>query len=244
MTDSFYLGAYWKNRRLTMREYIAASKQYLAELQALHPVFRELVSWGNTADSAVVLRPDLSNLDDLILSRSYSKDAIYSRPRPDGGPTLESDCSRGFISNYSNNRDPRDGKVQVMITAGSFSPWLSNAVVINLPTMRFPEFLEYGFVHRLLALSVKCWLPQMSVVSSNEFRDKLGGEGGRKTIGWLTWFADPAVREALPAGVESELLGNGVLVTTTRAVLSADYPAQVETASRIRSALQSKGLLK
>jgi hypothetical protein len=51
MTASFYVGAYWKERPQTLREYVAESKRFLVRLRDVHPVFLRWMSWGRTPDS-------------------------------------------------------------------------------------------------------------------------------------------------------------------------------------------------
>ncbi len=243
MLDSLYLGAYWRNRRMTLREYAAVTQRFLARLRELHPLFQELVSWGDTEDSAVALLPDLANLEGLILTRNHGRDAIYSHPGPDGGPSLDSECRRGFIMNYSTHRAAVQENVQVMITAGVYSPALTNALVIDFPRAGSQEFQQYEFSRALLGVVVECWQPRMALITSPSFRDKLGGEGGPRTIGWMTWFADVAVKEALPSGTDAEPMRGGVLVTTARDVMSTGLSEHLSTAQRIQDRLKAHGVL-
>jgi hypothetical protein len=243
MAESFYLGAYWKARRRTLREYIAESKDFLAALQELHPAFRRLVSWGDTEESGVELLPDLSNLEDLIFRRGPSDDALFSPAGSGGAPTLDSYCSRGFITVYSNGSALAEEKVRITIIAGTDSPWLSNSVVINFP-QAIQAFREYAFIRQLLEVVLDCWAPDMAIVSSSAFNEKLDGQGGRKAVGWMTWFADPAVQEALPEGVERQARGGGMLVVTAHEAVSPSVPGHAATARLIRESLRQHGYLK
>ena len=197
---------------------------------------------GKTAHSGVKLLPDLSNLDDLIFQVAPSDDELFTYANPDGSPTLDSEAVHGFSTSYSNQKRHAEEKVGVSITVGTDSPWLINSVVIEMP-MGLSEFREYGFVKKLLQTTVECWEPSMAVVTSHDFREKLGGKGGTKTIGWMTWFKDASVAKALPKKIERETLANGVLVTTTRELLSAENPTHVATARKIRDSLLKHGLL-
>lgn len=243
MMDSFYLGAYWKERPCTLREYVADTRRFLARLGELHPVFQGLVITGKTPTSGVKLPTDLSNLEELLFRLAPRDGVLFTHAHSDGSPTLDSECDIGFLTSYSNAEPRVEEKVSLTLTAGASSPWVSNAVVLYLP-MGVSEFREYAFVRRLLETVVNCWAPSTVVVSSTAFRKKLGGPGGSQTIGWMTWFAAPAVREALPKGIEVEPLDGGLLVTTTREVISPDAPDHVATASRIRESLREHGLLR
>jgi hypothetical protein len=214
----------------------------MARLGALHPVFHELVMTGKTPHSGVRLLRDLSNLEELVFRLGPRGDDLFTHANPDGSPTLDSEAGIGFSTSYWDETSQVQERVGVSITAGMDSPWLTNAVVIYLPES-VGEFREYGFVKKLLAATVECWEPSMAVVSSHAFREKLGGKGGTRTIGWMTWFKDPAVAKALPKKAEREPLANGVLVTTTREVLSPENPTHVATALKIRDTLLKHGFL-
>jgi hypothetical protein len=242
MTEEFYLGAYWQQGRCTLREYIAASHRFMSRLGTLHPVFQELIMTGKTPEAGVRLLPDLTNLDELVLRLAPSDDDLFSHPDPDGRPTLDSEAGHGFMTNYSNKSPRTEGKVGVSIIAGTDSPRLTNAVVIELP-MGFREFRQYGFVKKLLETTVGCWEPSMAVVTCYTLVEKLGGKGGTQTIGWMTWFKDAKVAKALPKKAERETLANGVLVTTTRELLSAENPDHVATARKVRDSLLQQGYL-
>jgi len=242
MTEEFYLGAYWQQGRCTLREYIAASHRFMSRLGTLHPVFQELIITGKTPEAGAKLLPDLTNLDELVLRLAPSDDDLFTHPNPDGRPTLDSEAGRGFMTSFSNKSPRTEEKAVVSIIAGTDSPWLTNAVVIELP-MGLREFREYGVVKKLLETTVECWEPSMAVVTCYSLVEKLGGQGGSQTIGWMTWFKDASVAKALPKKIERETLANGVLVTTTREMLSAENPTHVATALQIRNALLKRGLL-
>jgi hypothetical protein len=241
MTDSFYLGAYWKSRPCTLREYIVDTKRFLARLGALHPIFQGLVITGKTAASGVKLPPDLNNLDELLFRLAPRDDALFTHAHPDGSPTLDSTSPIGFLTSYANTQPPAQ-EVSVRITAGMDSPRLTNAVVLTLP-MGMSEFQDYAFVRRLLEATVDCWAPSRAVVTSSAFRQKLGEPGGSQTIGWMTWFDDPAVCKVLPETIQCEPIAGGMLVTTTQEVISPDRPGHVAVANQIRSSLFKHGIL-
>jgi hypothetical protein len=242
MPDEFYLGAYWKHRSCTLREYIAGCRRFMTRLVVLHPCFQELVMTGKAPDAGVRLLPDLSNLDELVFQLAPRNDDLFTHANPDGSPTLDSEGGIGFATSYWNGNQRTEEQVAVSISTGKNSPWLTNAVVLHLP-VSVSEFREHQFVKKLLATTVECWEPSRAVVTSHAFSEKLGGKGGIRTIGWMTWFKDTTVTKALPKKVESETLAGGVLVTTTRELLSAANPSHVATAHKIRDILLKRGLL-
>ena len=241
MKGSFYVGAYWEDRPQTLGEYIAASKRFLARLRAFHPVFLNLMSWGKTLDSGVALLPDLSNLDELLFHRAPDEDCLFLPSAPDGSPTLNSTCTIGFITSYATGQDGKS--TSVSIAAGAASPLLNNSVVIKLPAGS--ALAEYGTLKQLLKVTVESWAPQTALVSSNAFNRALNGMNLKLPIvGWMTWVADTAARDVLPAGIQSEQLAGGLLVTTTPELLSPESPDHVATARKLRDTLQEHGFLK
>ncbi len=243
MMANLYLGAYWKQRRLSLREYIAKCKHFLTTLRDAHPMFRQLVSWERTEDSAIVLFADLSNLDEAIVRHAPSENARYSHAGPNGEPSLDSECEDGFVTVYSNEQ-PSDGeKLSISITAGAHSQWLNNAVVIRFP-QGSDEFAQYDFVRDLLMTTIGCWNPEFAVVSSHAFNDRVDEDGDWQAIGWMNWFRDSSVARALPKDIECTQWKGGILLTTTRERLTPDSPTHVSTARRVRDCLQAQGFLK
>ncbi|WNG57415.1 hypothetical protein F0U59_23590 [Archangium gephyra] len=240
---SQFLGAYWMNRRLTLRHYIAATRHYLLELQKLHPMFHELVAWGGTAKSRVELRPGLSNLEDAIHRLGRDKDSLYTHLLPDGGLSPESECEGGFLMVYSNDKPLEEGRIQLRITAGVSSPWLSNSVVLDQRVAHASELFDPKLVKRLMGVTVEGWKPQRGLVADQEFVEKVDPESEEWSVGWLTYLANPAARLALPPGVEPETLDEGVLISLMREPPSADNPAHVELARRLKESLVARGLL-
>jgi hypothetical protein len=238
-----FIGAYWMKRRLTLRHYIAASRHFLLELQKVHPMFLELVAWGGTASSRFELRPDLSNLEAAIHRLGRDKDSLYTHLRPDGGLSPESECDSGFMMVYSNDKPLEEGRIQLTVTAGVTSPWLSNAVVIKQHVARASEFLDPDLVKRLMGVTVESWKPQRGLVAAHEFAEKVDPESEEWLVGWMTYLANPAARLALPPGVEWEPLDEGVLISLTREPPSADNPAHLELARRLKESLVARGLL-
>jgi hypothetical protein len=240
MTASFYVGAYWKERPQTLREYIAQSKRFLVRLRDVHPVFLKWMSWGRTPDSAVALLEDLSNLEELVFHRALGEESLFVPSAPDGSPTLDSTCPHGFSTSYATGQDAEGPSVS--ITTGATSPWLNDSVVIELPTVS--EFGERGVVKKLLEVMVENWSPRTVVVSSHAFNRKLNGMDAKLPIvGWMIWLADRSARDVLPPGVQSESHAGGLLVRTTRELFCSESPDQVATARQIRDQLREYGFL-
>ncbi|WP_395816933.1 hypothetical protein [Archangium minus] len=115
----------------------------------------------------------MSNLEDAIHRLGRVKDSLYTHLGPDGGLSPESECESGFMMVYSNDKPLEEGRIQIRITAGVSSPWLSNSVVINQHVARASEMLDPKLVKRLMGVTVESWKPQRGLVGAQEFVDKV-----------------------------------------------------------------------
>ncbi|HEV7816140.1 MAG TPA: hypothetical protein VGP06_13700, partial [Janthinobacterium sp.] len=81
MSD-FYLGVYWHDRPVTLRQYADATRAFLLLLQKTHPVFHSLEWVGDRPNSEVKINPDLTDLDDFIYQHAGDKWSIYTPANP------------------------------------------------------------------------------------------------------------------------------------------------------------------
>lgn len=240
-----YLGAYWVSRQLTFRGYISAVQQFLAELQRVHSVFKQLYEVGDKPNDMVAIDEDLGNLEQIALERAYDRESKkYSATNPDGSPTLGAISATGYYLQFDNNKNNPKERVTVSIGAGMENPRLTNAIIIKFPEVGYPEFQDPAFVTRLLAIVVEYWQPQQAIVSSGSFRDLTYDEKTGFFIGWLTYLSNPSICQALPADISCEPFGSrGALITVSPHMSSAENPGDVTTAITIASTLREKGLM-
>lgn len=262
MEDQYLLGAYWGVRKLTLREYADMVKAYLQGLQKLHPAFKAFSCVDDQRDEEHWLRPDLSDLDELLYcnSRHWDEDSRadeFEHLGSDGRPTWDTTRRLGFREAfYPLDETVWTGGIDLGITAGTYSSALSNVVTIKFPRRDHPEFAKaypdfhsYDCLKRLLTFTVNFWHPEAALVRSDSFGDKVDFpdrdlDNANWNIGWLTYLENPAVAAVLPPTIEHEMLdAGGVLITTAREAVSATNPEHVSTALQIRDTLHERGLL-
>jgi hypothetical protein len=253
--NHYYIGAYWNSRKLTLREYADATKQFIGLLCKTHSVFNDLYYVGSKPNAEVKLEPNLDNLDDLIYQESWDRKIKYEKANADGSPIWETVDRLGFGMTYDTGKSEQNGGVGVSIRAGKFSPWLTNSVTISFPLAKHPafphpEFYEYTFAEQLLELTVNFWKPEAALLTEVDFSDEVDFEFGSDTyqnnwsVGLLTYLENPKVAVALPADIEHHRVeAGGELFVTTREIADVENPSVIEKAIRIRDYLHQRGLL-
>jgi hypothetical protein len=254
MIDEFYMGAYWRGRPMTLREYANASSEYLLLLQKIHPVFRELEWAGNRLNSTVKLAPALDNLDALIYgSNNKPADNVYENANPDGSLAWASLSPIGYSMGYFTGTTASAGGLEVDISAGkSASALVTNAVTISFPLpedTRFPhrEFYDYDFLKNLFTQVIAFWQPRQGRLISHSFSDAMAVKGLPRA-GWLTYAHNPRVaalrNDPALRGLLFETMPNGEpLLSLGRELLSPDNAGQVELARRLHRVLVEEKLV-
>jgi hypothetical protein len=254
LDDYYYLGAYWKVRTLTLREYANQIKDFLIRLQTFHPIFTNLYLVGNNPNSDLKLTSDFSNLDSLIYKFSWDRNEKYEKANSDGSPSWESTHDSGYRMIFNNGKSFQNGGVTISISAGMYLPMLSNAIIMKYPVnySGFPiDFSSYESNEQLFKLTVNFWRPEAALFSTGNFSDKVSYEYGSNEylasweIGWLTYLDNLEVVTALPSGIEYQLLeAGGTMIITSKETISPENSEHVAKAIRIRESLASQGLLK
>jgi hypothetical protein len=249
--NRIFLGAYWKSRSLTLRQYADLTRDFFLRLQAIHPVFRTLEWVGDRPDSEIAVSPDLANLDDLIYRRAGSE-RVFSNPNPDGTPSWDSACRLGFAMTYGSHPANSGNSVVVGIDAGTSSETFTNSATLyfpgeNIAGFTHREFYEYDFLKELFSIMRIVWTPKFGLVVSDEFSDAVAGKESRD-VGWLTYVRDHralALRNdiALKGLIVEEAPDGGVLLSLGRAIISPDNMEQVELARLLRRRLISEKLI-
>jgi hypothetical protein len=242
MQEKYYLGAYWKERKETLLEYLTISRSFLQRLKHFHNIFSTLAIYiDNGREKIVWLDDELRNLEELIQMHSISEEAKYESLDDKGTPTWLSFAPVGFSMHYSNTKPLGENNVSVSIETGRYSPWLTNSVVINLPGYD-PDFnLTHDLAKQLLKIVVECWQPQIALVTTSDFRNTLKND--KFTVGWVTYFANYTETKYLPDNIERELFNNGILISTTTNLLDSSNPDHVCCGKVLRDLMRPLGLL-
>lgn len=200
---SLYSGAYWGPRQETLDACAERADAFMKGLCSLDPA---LATWYKTGRSRRdALRHQVSTEHDVLRKLLES-----GRHRRDFDRAVIEDL--GYSMGLWNGQEPSVG---LHIGCGMSSPYVTNAVVINLP--RSDEDLgalaSAETARELMRLLVQCWDPEWSTLSSHDWREEQEAQPGEPVLGWLTylrWLTEPS---ALPPGVAVERLGQGSLIT-------------------------------
>jgi len=245
--EDVYLGAYWKDRRLSAREYIQLCYDFLQRLEALSPAF---------ANRCVVIREeparvpkDHSGFEQTILRCLAEGDHVYVNPDPGvKSLTLDSTIRVGFLTSFS-DPDPkatRDTAIGIRVAAGGhggrYSP--PNHVLIEIPAGHRELWTEKRTARDLMNIVVATWHPTFAVLSSTELKKALDpNKVNNHTVGPFTYFAQRAAENAVSGGIASvsDITGAGPLIT-----IDAPEPwaAHVQQFKPVYDRLSAANLLK
>lgn len=239
--DKLILGAYWKNRALTLRQYVDSVRGFLALLRELHPVFSRLEWVGDRPNSAVEISSDLANLEEIILRHSWDKRDLKGSVNADGAPAPSATNQIGFQIMFA-TKDWPGTDVTISIGAGALSSVLSNAVVIefrdgNGGSLLHSEFFGYDFLKELFGRIIQYWKPDTALVTLRDFAKRVCPDGPSKA-GWLTYAADPRAAKLASRFATEALEVPGTVFTLGRQGISAENADQVATAIKLKDALQ------
>jgi hypothetical protein len=242
--SAFYLSAGWPSNPQTLGQFVEATTAYLRRLQPLHPLFSgPLFLTGSNPKEFEKLASDLSNLDSFVRRYGWDRKAPadwHTGVRADHTMSREGTSRTGFrVSINSSGKSLKPNTLVITVTGGCTAREQGVGVEIGFPEQGHPEFSDYRFVRSLFEEVISCWRPYLARVTQMEFRKAQVSTGLTfETIGWMNYFANPAVQSALPAGIECELFGpGGVLLTLQPEQPSTSDSLAVARAKRIRESL-------
>lgn len=195
--ERVFLGAYWKDRRLSAREFIKLCYGFLARLREFSSAFDYrcvAIPEGNKFVAAMV--PENYELfEQLMIRATPNPERVYVNPDSRGKDfTLQSTTPGGFTISFS---DAGHGAVpptrlSVSITAGVHGEYRTpNSVVINIPADYRKFWENHDKAKKLMEIVVSVWQPAFATLSSSELRRALDPN---RTVsfafGPLTYFAD------------------------------------------------------
>jgi hypothetical protein len=240
---------YWKDRKLSAAGFIDLLTQYTTLLQSLHQEFLHLFLLD--ADSNQIDFDSLKSTPERFLPLLYNKDAWYIKPdgSRDTNLTLDSFSDSGFYCDLFTAIKKSDDPLVISVNIGHhkvsapdgrlYGNEMPNSVVIKFPAERVPAFFDYAFVKKLFEQSIAFWRPYAGWVTSNEFRSKLKQPGSVFSVGWMSYFDNPAVLGQLDLDVYDKK--NGLIVLDELPV-SSKNEQQVTKAVAVRDTLAKAGL--
>jgi hypothetical protein len=245
----FKLAVSWIDREQTLGEFVDATTDYIRQLQSLHPILNgPLFLNGGLKARSEQIAPDLSNIEGFVRRYGWDKKADerwMTGVLSDGTMSREGTSKVGFTCGIlCGGATIKSTEAFVSIHGGKPHTVAPSVVRIDFPVQGWLEFERLDFVKKLLDVTVRCFDPDFGSVTSDEFHEafiaqaQLDRLSTFKSIGWLNYFANPAVRRDLPPDVECESFGpGGVLLTLQHERPSADDAQAVARAKAIREAL-------
>ncbi len=248
------IGAYWKNRPLSLQEYATMTTAFLTALAGMDTLFHS-ISWvGDKRGEQTMVTGNAAALTALIYQHAGGDGQIFDNANPNGSPTWESKGWRGFSMIYNNGVSSKAGGVTISIRAGKNDPGSINAVTIamgipNKSKMDFNTSNCHELIKSLFLSLVTFWHCDKGMVYTDPFSDVVFSEQITE-IGWLTYLKNTnasAMRnnpDLIAAGIEMEPVSiGGTLFSIDREMVSPDNEVQVARAKLLRAKLMENKLI-
>jgi hypothetical protein len=235
----------WFERKQTLGEFVDGATVFLKELQSLHPLFKRpqfLRPVGGKKSQAV--EPNFANLLSLVSRFGWDKQSDPWKTTgvlPDGTMSCEGTCHLGFrisLGSFPSMIGPKD--FSLTLRGGAFGDAVlsGGSFYLTLPCEGWSEFEDVHFAKRLFEVAVRHFDPVDGKLRSMNFIRAQGADPPHTAIGWMNYWADPAVLQDMPAEAECESFGpGGVLLTLQARRPEPDDAEAVAKAVAIRSAL-------
>lgn len=233
----------FKNRILTVEEYIEFSKIILIKLENIHPIFQNLFGWGHEINLLSNFKLDKNDFKEVVFNQINDKDIAYNNIDSNNKDMhLDSRSWIDFSNSYSNTKKQEDGQITVKISCGGTTS-KTGSLIIDFPIYNYPEFKKYTFVSNLMKICIGLFDDvEYAVVISNLFRRKVRSEKTNMWIGWITYIPNISVFNILPSFIHKEYFNKGVLFSFSE-IPPLIQNKDVEVAIRIRNELQIRGIL-
>ncbi|MBA5687241.1 hypothetical protein [Rugamonas apoptosis] len=207
---------------MTGRQYTDWLSHLLKELQRSAPCFARYAVLRSNGYQAML--PDFSNFDACVAHNQPHDWAFETEGSDRKDFTMAAWPKMSFSNSFVTSSDTEGSGCFVSVCAGSrrnFSP--DNVVLQMSADLATSEIAEQVF--RTL---ISCTAPVYGVAVRRKVRMLTGQPLKEKPVGWLTYWSDEQALEKLPAHIQAEHLGSGVLIRTeAMPPLTADTEALV-----------------
>lgn len=205
MSSAFYLGAYWGQRHESPEACGDRLAQCLTSLASHTDVVATWYLKANRKAEATQapVSVDADALTALLRLGQNRRDT-------DGTPIIE----LGFSAALWNG--DLEHAAGLMVQCGAWSPVVSNRFVLDLPSDSdgVTELFLPETARDMLRAVINSWEPEWATWTSDALREVQKAAPGAPVFGWMTYLSSREVSDAdVPAGVEVEPFGAGVLVT-------------------------------
>lgn len=241
MTEAYYVGAYWGQRRESVEECAARAVALLTRLASCDELFARWFTLGRSRREALEheVRPSQETLRELLLAGQSRRDIDRS--------VID---ELGFgLSLWTGGKDGESANMS--LSCGGYSTSVVNSCVVDLPDQGVvaERVLRVEVLARVVDAVARSLEPDWATVTSHEYRDSFAKAISRSPatplVGWLLYLAAgrgtvpplPSPSRVVPVG------SYGNLVIVTDDLFASDRPDHVEAARRVAEALEGAGLL-
>lgn len=176
MVDSFYLGAYWTQRKENLDTVVSRTLSFLQELTRLDEQFLNWYEQGYSKKEALSKK--------IIIDKEYIE-TLYKKSVKKNDLDSEGFSKIGYsIGLWSGHEEEHSSSLS--INCGHSSKFFSNSVVITMPTEGElkERLLSLVTQKELFNLLIKNWNPDNIILSSNRLKSEIGTD----EIGWITYY--------------------------------------------------------
>jgi len=186
ITESYYVGAYWGDRRESIDDCSNRLFNCLLKLRNCDEIFR---NWYRTGCSRKQALERKIPIDTLNLRKLLDK---YGRHATDiGNKTIE---DLGYCINIWNGESMERGEVGLSISCGLHSELseLVNCCVINLPYegLSLERIVKSDMFVKILSSVVSSWEPDWAVATPESVRDLFKVPHRSPYYGWVLYLSE------------------------------------------------------
>lgn len=246
-SDNIIVRAFWYDRTLSWEDFVSSVKYFIQAANREIPSLRNYRISKNPKKFDVVINSDLSNLEQkLLLDVDYDQKFI-NEGSEDKSFNRESHSWYGFSSGLALIAESGDKEIWVSYKNGTRKSLNIRGEVVhgqNSIILEIDPQFEDAVAENLLRLCIDMFHPSYAYAGRMRASKHLHQPVGDNWIGWLTYLRDGvSAQQYLPSGIESEILGEGLLIRADDRPCQADNEAGVAKLWSILQALQPRGYL-
>jgi len=214
MIDTFYIGAYWRNRKELLNRVVNPTLQTLRELSEVDKQFLNLYELGMSRQQALEHR--------ISLTPEYIERLYRGRVKKND---LDQDGYNKIGYRLSLWTGHKEGEAStISFNAGSSSKRLTDLCLINLPSEGAAKnrLLQLDKVKEIIKLLIRNWNPDTVVLNSKELSEALDT---MNELGWVTYTKNVKTWLKLSDNIvhEKSFFGGHLFYLKTENNLAYDY---------------------
>ena len=210
------VAGYWRERKLTAREFIDACYAFLCRLGSVSESLSERCT---VVDGDLVKLPStLPSFEESMLKWMQDPNYVYTNPDSSvRSLTFDSTLPQGFTMSFSdcNPKATSENAFSILVRAGAHGhPNASGSAVIQVPPLHAAMIADARFARTSLQIMIDAWQPEFASVFSNELLSVLDpARKNPRPFGPLMYFAkiDPAALIGICGRVEPTSSGGTIV---------------------------------